>query len=69
MKHRLRLVNVRIEEVRRLLADYIFSEGCSCCEDRDEHAKAQAELGKLLNVPKYSDGSGYNFFIFRSKVK
>lgn len=55
--------------IRTALADYMWSEGCSCCQDRDAHDSAKATLGKLLRVPKYEDGSGYDFSKFRSKEK
>lgn len=47
-------------ETRRTVANYMRSEGCSCCEGM-EHDEDEERLAKLLNVPKYSDGSGYNF--------
>lgn len=52
---------VSIRTVRRILADYMQSEGCSCCRNDEPHEKAEAKLAKLLGVPKYSDGSGFNF--------
>lgn len=55
-----------IREIRRALADYIASEGCSCCQNRDAHNEAAARLAKLLRVPKYEDASGFNFYKFRS---
>lgn len=58
---------VKVAEVRRLLADYILSEGCSCCENEDEHDKAVNALGKLLRVRKFEDGSGYDWSRYRSK--
>jgi hypothetical protein len=55
-----------IPEIRRAVADYMRSEGCSCCRggDHDQHAE---KLAKLLNVPEYDDGSGYDFARFQSK--
>lgn len=53
--------------IRRALADYIASEGCSCCQDRETHEAASEALGILLGVPKYKDGSGYDFYRFRTK--
>ena len=53
--------------MRRAVADYMSSEGCSCCQDTDEHNKHEARLGKLLRVPKFKDGSGYDFWKFRTK--
>ena len=48
-------------ELRNAVADYMRSEGCSCCENTEAHAEHKARLAKLLNVPKYDDGSGFDF--------
>lgn len=64
MSKKPRSLNVQI---RQALADYMRSEGCGCCRDRDAHTAAQERLGKLLNVPKYADNSGYDFSKFRSE--
>ena len=53
-------------KIRQALADYMRSEGCSCCRDNEAHSKAAEALAKLLRVPKYPDGSGYNFEKFRT---
>lgn len=50
-----------IKEIREQVALYVYSEGCSCCQDVAEHEKALSELGRLLGCPMYSDGSGYDF--------
>ena len=55
------------KDIRSAVADYMQSEGCSCCRDIDGHSKHQAELARLLKVPKYEDGSGYDFAKFRKK--
>jgi len=52
--------------VRQALADYISSEGCSCCQNIDKHNEAQAKLAELLNVPPYGDESGYDFVRFKT---
>ena len=59
-------MNDKIKEIRRALADYIASEGCSCCEDGDEHKEAKIRLAALLDVPLYDDKSGYDFYQFES---
>lgn len=56
-------------EMRRLVADYMSSEGCSCCRDIPAHDKHTAALGKALGVRKYRDGSGYDFSPHRSGAK
>lgn len=56
-----------LKDIRRAVADYMETEGCSCCRDVDGHKKNAAVLAKLLRVPKYSDGSGYNFAKFQTK--
>lgn len=60
---------VSIAEIRRALADYIASEGCSCCRDEAKHDEAATRLAKLLRVKKYADGSGYNFHAYQTKNK
>lgn len=56
----------KLEMIRQAFADYVYSEGCECCQDGPSHAKAMALLGDLLDVPKYPDGSGHDFKPFRS---
>jgi hypothetical protein len=53
-------------EIRRLIADYMRSEGCTCCQDREAHAEHAEALAKMLKVRKYEDGSGYDFAYYRS---
>ena len=55
-----------LKDVRQAVADYMQSEGCSCCRDTEAHEQAAKRLAKLLRVPSYRDGSGYNFPKFRS---
>ena len=54
-------------EVRDALRAYVRSEGCSCCEDTSSHDEAAERLAKLLDVPAYPDGSGYDFYSFGEK--
>ncbi len=54
-----------LAEIRRAVADYMHSEGCSCCRDYEGHKTHEATLARLLRVPKFSDSSGYNFSKFR----
>lgn len=54
------------KQLREAVANYMMSEGCGCCESRN-HDEYKNELGKLLKVPKYKDGSGYDFSKFRTK--
>jgi len=51
--------------VRQAVADYMYSEGCSCCRGNNHDANKET-LAKLLKVPKYKDNSGYDFGKFRS---
>lgn len=57
------------EQVRQVFADYYASEGCSCCRNEEEHDKAKKKLAELLDVPMYEDGSGPNFWPFRTPKK
>lgn len=56
-------------ELRSAMADYRYSEGCSCCRDIDAHKINTERIAKLLDVPQYSDGSGYDFSQFRTTSK
>ncbi len=51
--------------IRKAIADYMYSEGCACCEGKDHKDHAE-KIAKLLDVQKYEDGSDYNFSQFRS---
>lgn len=60
------------KELRQAVADYMYSEGCSCCRDTPAHDEHKARLGKLLRVRSedagMKDGSRwYDFSKFRSK--
>lgn len=54
-------------ELRRAVADYMYSEGCSCCRDIDAHTNALVRLAEMLDIPKFSDGSGFDFYKFRTR--
>lgn len=54
--------------VRRAFADYKVSEGCSCCQNRTAHEEAEKQLGRLLDVERYDDESGFNFYKYRDAV-
>ncbi|MGD9697523.1 hypothetical protein [Acinetobacter sp.] len=56
------------KQIRAAVADYIVSEGCSCCE-ADCHNEDAEVLAKLLKVKKYKDGSGYDFYAYSPKWK
>ena len=53
-------------DLRAAIADYMYSEGCSCCQDTDAHEENTKRLGELLNVKKHSDGSGYDFSKYKT---
>lgn len=58
----------KLEKIRQAVADYMYSEGCTCCQNIEAHAEAKARVAELLGVPKYKDDSGYDFSSFRSSV-
>ncbi len=55
-----------LQVIRQAVADYMQSEGCSCCRNIDAHEKHTAVLAGLLGVPMYDDASGYDFNQFSS---
>lgn len=73
MKERIAALEAELEnfkvECRKAVADYMASEGCSCCRDTVAHPIHSRRLAELLDVPKYGDDSGYNFVLFRSLSK
>jgi len=55
-------------KIRRLIADYMFSEGCSCCQNTEDHDEARTALAELLHVKPFSDGSGHDFSLYRTRM-
>ena len=53
-------------KLRTAIANYMFSEGCDCCQG-DDHKGHKAVIAGLLGVPMYSDGSGHDFTAFRTQ--
>lgn len=58
-----------VDEIRQAFADYVVSEGCTCCQDMRAHTAATARLAVLLNVEPYPDGSGFQFRKYASGKK
>jgi len=50
-----------LQDIRKAIANYMSSEGCSCCRDSENHDKHKKILAKILKVPMYKDKSGYDF--------
>ena len=59
----------KLQKIRQAVANYMYSEGCSCCRNIDSHAEAKEILGKLLRIQKFKDKSGYDFYRYVSKEK
>lgn len=57
-------LGMTLATIRQAVADYMASEGCSCCQDTEKHKAAEKTLAQLLDVPMYDDASGYNFAQF-----
>ncbi len=55
-----------MDKLRNAVADYTRSEGCGCCSHSD-HGDHGARLGAMLGIPKYADGSGYDYSTFETK--
>ena len=54
--------------IRTAIADYILSEGCSCCRGF-HHQEHKDKLARLLGISKYKDGFGYNFSKYESRLR
>ena len=51
-----------LAEIRRAVADYIASEGCGCCGNREGHEEARTVLAKLLRVPPHPKQNDWHDF-------
>jgi len=56
---------IDVEKIRTAVADYMQTEGCSCCRGVD-HEKNQGVIGEMLGVERYDDDSGWNFSIYKT---
>lgn len=54
-------------EVRTAFADYASAQGCDCCRNVEGQEEALKILAKLLQIPKFKDGSGYDYWRFATK--
>lgn len=63
------LFEMHLAKIRAAVADYMKSEGCECCRDYEAHEVNAARIAKLLGVPPYPDGSGFDFSPFRTESK
>ena len=55
-----------LSKIRTAVANYMASEGCSCCRDIDAHKAHEKILAELLDVELYDDGSGYDFYKYQN---
>ncbi|MGV8863241.1 MAG: hypothetical protein ACOH2T_19005 [Pseudomonas sp.] len=55
----------KLEKIRTAVAEYMYSEGCGCCRGSDHEGNTEV-LAELLDMDKYSDGSGYDYFKYRA---
>jgi len=55
------------DQLRVAVADYMYSEGCSCCQNEELHREDTKLLGELLDVPKFAESDVPNFRMFRSR--
>jgi hypothetical protein len=56
-----------IERLRGLVAKLYCAAGCSCCRDDTAWEAASDELAEGFNIPKYEDGSGYDWYSVRDQ--
>lgn len=58
-----------MEKIRLLVAQMFCASGCSCCRDDAEWYRTSGELAKLLDVPAFDDGSGFDFYTIKREAK
>lgn len=56
-----------LKEIRRAVADALATAGCGCCRNYEEYDEAVDRLGVLLDIPRFEDDSGVDFYQFRTK--
>lgn len=57
-----------LAELREAVANYMYSEGCSCCQDIQAHREHRKALAVLLKVPAHpKDPECYDFSPYRTK--
>jgi len=54
-------LEAELAELRLLVAKYMHSEGCGCCEG-EGHKEYQEQLGAVLKFPRFKDDSGWDYF-------
>lgn len=59
----------QLEAIKKAVAELYCASGCSCCRDEKGWDKASEELAKLLDIPAYDDGSGFDFYSVRDSYK
>lgn len=52
------------DALRQAVADYMWSEGCACCQNVEAHQQHKEALAKLLSLRKKDDY--YDFSKYRS---
>jgi hypothetical protein len=68
MEHsRTKSKKVNLDELRADIADLIATSGCGCCRNDEDFEAAKERLALKLDVPKYWDHSGYDFYQYRRK--
>ena len=55
-----------LDALRNAFADVWAAKGCGCCCDHAALDEAADRMGRLLEVPRYDDDSGYDFYQFRT---
>jgi hypothetical protein len=50
------------DKIRLLVVQLYCASGCSCCRDDEEWKRCGDALGRLLDIPPYGDGSGFDFY-------
>lgn len=58
----------KLEKIKYMVAEYMASEGCSCCESSSHESDGEV-LCEALGMPKFDDGSGYDFWSVRDEAQ
>lgn len=57
------------EQIREQVSNLVRAAGCGCCRNDEEWKQAQTKLADILNIERYDDDSGWDFYKYATKRK
>ena len=54
--------DAKLKKIKKAFTDYVYTEGCNCCENTYGHEVAKNELGELLGFKKKKSENGNEWY-------